>query len=90
MQNHLVLQEEIMSGTKQRANTHLTPAQTDAINRFIDMIIWEEIAADMRKAEADCVQRGWLDDYRDGGTLEITEAGKRKFFEYLATTEARH
>jgi hypothetical protein len=36
-------------------------------------------------------RRGWLDDYRGDGTLELTEAGERKFFEYLASSEhTRH
>jgi hypothetical protein len=50
----------------------------------------QALAADMRKAEADCVRRGWLADYRGDGTLELTEAGERKFFEYLAAVETCH
>jgi hypothetical protein len=56
------------------------------MQRALDIIATEELAADMRKAEADCVRRGWLDDYGGDGTVEITEAGKRKFFEYLAAS----
>jgi hypothetical protein len=58
---------------------------TDAMQRALDILATEELAADLRKA--DCVRRGWLDDYRGDGTLELTEAGKRKFFEYLASSE---
>jgi hypothetical protein len=60
------------------------------MQRALDIIATEELAADMRKAEADCVRRGWLHDYRGDGSLEITEAGKRKFFGYLAASETRH
>jgi hypothetical protein len=64
---------------------------TEAMERALDITATEELAADMRKAVADCVRRGWLDDYRGDGTLELTEAGKRKFFEYLASSEhTRH
>jgi hypothetical protein len=63
---------------------------TEAMQRAFDILADEELAADMRKAEADCVRRGWLADYRGDGTLELTEAGKRKFFEYLAASETRH
>jgi hypothetical protein len=55
-----------------------------------DLGVAQALAADMRKAEADCVRRGWLHDYRGDGSLEITEAGKRKFFGYLAASETRH
>ena len=60
------------------------------MQRALDIIATAELAADMRKAEADCVRRGWLHDYRGDGSLEITEAGKRKFFGYLAASETRH
>lgn len=64
---------------------------TEAIERALDILAAEELAADIRKAEADCVRRGWLDDYRGDGTLELTEAGERRFFEYLASSEhTRH
>jgi hypothetical protein len=57
----------------------------------LDIIATEELAADMRRAEAECIRRGWLDDYRGDGTLELTEAGQRHIFEWLASSElARH
>jgi hypothetical protein len=45
----------------------------------------------MRKAEAEAVRRGLLHDYEGDGTLELTEAGQRYFFEWLASSEhTRH
>jgi hypothetical protein len=68
-----------------------TIAMTPLEQRAIDILATEELAADMRKAEAECIRRGWLNDYRGDGTLELTEAGKRHFFEWLASSEhTRH
>jgi hypothetical protein len=49
----------------------------------------DEIAADIRKAQADCVRRGW---FRDLGNsrFEITETGRQELFERLATPETYH
>jgi hypothetical protein len=55
--------------------------------RQIDALAMAELAADMRTAEAECIRRGWLDDYRGDGTLEITDAGERYFFAWLASSE---
>jgi hypothetical protein len=53
------------------------------------MTIDEEIAADIRKALAECVRRGWFRDLGNG-EFEITEHGKQEFLERLATPETYH
>jgi hypothetical protein len=54
-------------------------------------LVMAEFAADIRRAETECIRRGWLADYEGDGTLEITEAGQRHFFEWLASPEhTRH
>ena len=75
--------------TKQRANTPLTTAQTDAIKRFIDMTLEEEIAADMGKAQSELARRGLLRDLGDG-EFEITEHGERVVMELIAKPDTRH
>jgi hypothetical protein len=55
--------------------------------RAIDIIVTEELAADMRKAEAEAVRRGLLHDYEGDGTLELTEAGERYLFELIASSQ---
>jgi hypothetical protein len=55
------------------------------LQRVISIIAAEELAADIRKAEAEAIRRGWLDDYRGDGTLELTEAGERRLSEILAS-----
>lgn len=63
----------------------------EATQRALDILAAEELADDIRKAEADCVRRGWLDDYRGDGTLELTEAGMRYLRALLADSRyTRH
>ena len=53
------------------------------------MTIDDEIAADISKAQADCVRRGWFRDLGKG-RCEITEKGKQELEERLATPETYH
>ena len=42
-----------------------------------------EIAVDIRKAQALCLERGWMRARADG-RLEITEKGEEELFQYIA------
>jgi hypothetical protein len=42
-----------------------------------------EIAVDIRKAQALCLERGWMRARADG-RLEITEKGEKELFQYVA------
>jgi hypothetical protein len=53
------------------------------------MTIDDEIADDIRKAQADCVRRGWFCDLGNG-RCEITASGRQELFERLATPEIYH
>ena len=47
-----------------------------------------EIAADIRKAQARCLERGWMRARADG-RLEITETGENELFQYIAELESQ-
>jgi predicted transcriptional regulator len=49
----------------------------------------QALADDMRKAEADCVRRGWLRALGNG-RFEITDEGERHLFDLLDTTPTYH
>ena len=48
----------------------------------------DDIAADIRKAQSQCFERGWMRRCADG-RLEITEAGEDKLFRYIAELESQ-
>jgi hypothetical protein len=48
-----------------------------------DESIARDIAADIRKVQALCLERGWMRVCADG-RLEITEKGKEELFQYIA------
>jgi hypothetical protein len=50
--------------------------------------IAREIAADIRKAQARCLEHGWMRARADG-RLEITETGEEKLFQYIAELESQ-
>jgi hypothetical protein len=82
------IQEEYMPGRrKHSAKRRATPAQTPGddclTERQIDALAMAQLADDMRKAEAEAVRLGLLEDYQGDGTLELTEAGERYFFEHV-------
>jgi hypothetical protein len=50
--------------------------------------IAREIAADIHKAQARCLERGWMRARADG-RLEITESGEKELFQFIAELEAQ-
>ena len=50
--------------------------------------IVREIAANMHKAQAHCLEQGWMRTCPDG-RLEITEAGKDELFQYIAELQSQ-
>jgi hypothetical protein len=65
---------------------NLLPMKKTDRRRTEAQIIEEEIAADMRKAEVECIRRGWMRRARDG-RVEITEKGQREVFKIIAEYE---
>ena len=51
----------------------------------------DDITADIRKAQAHCLERGWMHARADG-RLELTETGEDELFRYLAElqSQSRH
>jgi hypothetical protein len=70
---------------------NLFPMTKTKRRRTEAQIIEEEIAAGMRKAEGECIRRGWMRRARDG-RLEITEKGKGQIFKIIDeyTNQTRH
>jgi hypothetical protein len=54
-----------------------------------DEDIAREIAADIRKAQALCLERGWM-RARSDGRLELTEMGEDELFQYLAELQSQN
>lgn len=73
VEDHMVLNRTLRpSGQIQH-----TPAAAD-----------DDIAADIRKAQAHCLERGWMRVCADG-RLEITETGADELFQYIAELESQ-
>jgi hypothetical protein len=53
-----------------------------------DEDVAHEIAADIRKTQAHCLERGWMRECADG-RLEITETGEDELFQYIAELESQ-
>ena len=53
-----------------------------------DESVAREITADIRKAQAHCVERGWMCARADG-RLEITESGEKELFQFIAELESQ-
>ena len=64
------------------------PGPTQHAPAAADEDVAREVAADIRKAQARCLERGWMHARADG-RLEITEAGEDKLFRYIAELEAQ-